>query len=132
MVEHVNSIRKPMSLEAAALFRLGLTGAGLSRDILIEEMAQNMASVVALDVRYPGTIRWDEIDPSARERFRDHANRMCVAFNPALRLRVMREAIDGIESWLNTPGGDKPELNDILLRVLNDYEFLLGKEDGRG
>lgn len=128
-MEHAESTtdtRSPMSAHAAALFRLAM------RDSFIEQVAKHMAFVAWLDAGCTGLPDWDGISPNVQEAYRVQARKACGLLDNGARLSIMKAAIDCTLNWMNAPGGSMPDLPDLLLHCLMDFDHLAEKESGRG
>lgn len=120
------------SEQAERLINIALTGLGISREAFIDEAARYMAYVAWRDSGATGLPSWNELPPMARERYRQHAERACRMLDSEAKLRAMKDAIESTQNWLNEPGGSTPEMGDILLHVLMDFDYISGKAVNRG
>lgn len=123
-MEPQESTRKPMTECAAGLYRLAM------RENFIEEVAKHMAFVAWLDAGCTGVPNWDQISPNVQEAYRVQARKACRLLDNGAKLSVMKAAVETTMNWL--PGIEPtPNLHDVLLHALMDFDHLAGQESSR-
>ena len=125
MEQHESNTPRQMSTIAADLYRLAM------RDQFIEQVAKHMAFVAWLDAGCTGVPKWEQISPNVQEAYRAQARKACRLLDNGAKLSLMKASIETTMNWI--PGLEPaPNLQDVLLHALMDYDYLAGEEGSRG